>query len=36
MEAEQMITKELILGHEQYAKLDNSNGIQVLEVEPFQ
>ena len=31
-----MITKELILGHEQNEKLDNSNGIQVPEVEPFQ
>ena len=36
MEAEHMIAKELILGHEQYGKLNNSNGIQVLEVEPFQ
>ena len=36
MEAEHMITKELILGHEQYEKLDNSNGLQVPEVEPFQ
>ena len=32
MEAEQMITKEIILGHEQYEKLDNSNGLQVPEV----
>ena len=31
-----MITKELILDHEQYEKLDNRNGIQVPEVEPFQ
>ena len=30
-----MIEKELILGHEQYEKLDNSNGLQVPEVEPF-
>ena len=30
-----MIAKELILGHEQYEKLDNSNGLQVLEVELF-
>ena len=36
MEAEHMITKELILGHEQYEKLDNSNGLQVPEVESFQ
>ena len=36
MEAEQMITKELILGREKYEKLDNRNGIQVPEVEPFQ
>ena len=36
MEAEQMITKELIVGHEQYEKPDNSNGLQVPEVEPFQ
>ena len=36
MEAEHMITKELILGHEKYEKLDNINGIQVPEVEPFQ
>ena len=35
MDAEHMITKELILGHEQYEKLDNSNGGQVPEVEPF-
>ena len=35
MEAEQMITKELILGHEQNEKLDNSNGLQVLKVDPF-
>ena len=35
MEAEHMIAKELILGHKQYEKLDNSNGLQVLEVEPF-
>ena len=31
-----MITKELILGHEQYEKLENSNGLHVPEVEPFQ
>ena len=30
-----MITKELILGHEKYEKLDNSNGLQVLKVEHF-
>ena len=36
MEAEHMISKELKLGHEQYEKLDNSNGIQVPEVKPFQ
>ena len=36
MEAEHMITKEIILGHEQYEKLDNSNGLQMPEVEPFQ
>ena len=35
MEAKHMITKELILGHEQYENLDNSNGLQVPEVEPF-
>ena len=35
MEAEHMIEKELILGHEQYENLDNSNGLQVPEVEPF-
>ena len=35
MEAEHMITKELILRHEQYENLDNSNGLQVPEVEPF-
>ena len=35
MEAEHMITKELILGHEKYEKLDNSNGQKVPEVEPF-
>ena len=27
MEAEHVIAKELILGHEQYEKLDNSNGL---------
>ena len=27
MEAEHMIAKELILVHEQYEKLDNSNGV---------
>ena len=36
MEAEHMIAKELILGHEQDEKLNNSNGLQVPEVEPFQ
>ena len=35
MEVEHMIEKELILGHEQYENLDNSNGLQVLEVEHF-
>ena len=35
MEANHMITKELILGHEKYEKLDNSVGLQVPEVEPF-
>ena len=29
MEAEQMITEGLILGHEKNEKLDNSNGLQV-------
>ena len=33
MEAEHIISKELILGHEQYEKLANSNGLQVLEFE---
>ena len=28
--------KELILGHEKYEKLENSNGLQVPKVEPFQ
>ena len=36
MEAEHMIKKEIILGHEQYDNLNNSNGLQVPEVEPFQ
>ena len=35
MEAEHMIAKELILGHQQYEKLDNSNGQKVPEVEPL-
>ena len=35
MEVEQMITKELILGHDQYEKLDNSNGLQIPEVKPL-
>ena len=30
-----MVAKELKLGHEKYEKLDNSNGIQVPEVEPL-
>ena len=30
-----MIAKELILGHEQYEKLDNNNGKKVPKVEPF-
>ena len=36
MDAKHMIAKKLILGHEQYEKLDNSNGLQVPKVEPFQ
>ena len=36
MEAEHMIAKELKFGHKQYEKLDNSNGLQFLEAEPFQ
>ena len=36
MEAEQMTIKELILGHEKNEKLDNSDGLQVPEVEPIQ
>ena len=36
MEVEQMITKELILGHEQYEKLENRNGLQVPKAEPLQ
>ena len=35
MEAEHMIAKELILGHEQYEKLDNSNALHVPKVELF-
>ena len=35
MEAEHMIAKDLELGHEQYEKIDNSNGLQVPEVDPF-
>ena len=35
MEPEHMIVKELILGHEQYEKLDNNNGLQVPKVESF-
>ena len=35
MEVEHIIAKELILGHEQYEKLDNSNGQKVPEVEPL-
>ena len=35
MEVEHMIGKELILGHEQYEKLNNANGLQVPEVEPL-
>ena len=31
-----MITKELILGHEKNEKIDNRNGLQVPEIEPFQ
>ena len=30
MEVEQMITKELILGDEQYEKLDNIIGLHVI------
>ena len=36
MEAEHMIAKELKLGHEQYEEIDDSNGLQVPEVKPFQ
>ena len=36
MEAKHMITKEFILVHEENEKLDNSIGLQVPEVEPFQ
>ena len=36
MEAKYMITKNLILGQQQYEKLDNSIALQVPEVEPFQ
>ena len=32
MEVEHMITKELILGHEQDEKLENSSGLQVPKV----
>ena len=35
MEVEHMIEKELILGHEQYEKIDNSNGQKVPKVEPL-
>ena len=35
MEVEHMIAKELILGHEQYEKLDSNNGQKVPEVEPL-
>ena len=35
MEDEHMIAKELILGHDQYQKLGNSNGLEFTEVEPF-
>ena len=35
MEAENMIEKEIILGHEQYENLQNSNRLQVPEVKPF-
>ena len=35
MEAKHMIAKDLILGHEKYEKLDNTNGQKVFEVEPF-
>ena len=35
MEVEHMITKDIILGHEKYEKLDNSNGLQVTEVKTF-
>ena len=30
-----MIVKELIIGHEQYEKLDNSNGPKVPKVKPL-
>ena len=36
MEAEHMITKELKLGHEKNEKPDNSIGLEVPDVEPFQ
>ena len=35
MEVEHMIAKELILGHEQYEKLDNNNGLHIPELQPF-
>ena len=35
MEAKHMIAKDIILGHEKYEKLDNSNGKKVPEVEPL-
>ena len=36
MEFDHIIAKELKLGHEQYEKIDNRNGLQVPEVKPFQ
>ena len=35
MEAEHIIAKALILGHEQYEKLDNNTGQKVPEFEPL-
>ena len=35
MEAEHMIAKELILGHEHYENIDNNNGQKVPKVESF-
>ena len=35
MEAKHMIAKDLKLGHEQYEKPNNINGLDVPEVKPF-